>query len=69
MASIRKDGKLTHIEAKGCIVNIREGLHDRHGREVTSVTISPDDHYSGEQIWRLRGSPNNRVVQLKTVKA
>ena len=61
--------KLRHIEVEGCIVNIREGLTDRKGREVTSIEILPDDHYSGEKVWRLRGSINNRVVKLKTVKA
>ena len=57
--------KLKHIEVEGCIVNIRTGLHDRFGNKVTSVEILPDDHYSGERIWRLRGCINNRVVQLK----
>lgn len=57
--------KLKHIEVEGCIVNIRTGLQDRLGRRITSVEILPDDHFSGENIWRLRGSYNNRVVQLK----
>jgi len=60
--------KLKHIEVEGCIVNITTGLSDRKGRKVTSIEILPDDHYTGEQIWRLRGSINNRVVQLKKVK-
>lgn len=60
--------KLKHIEVKGCIVNIREGLTDSKGREVTSIEILPDDHYAGEKVWRLRGCINNRVVKLKTVK-
>lgn len=57
--------KLKHIEAEGCIVNIRTGLIDIEGRKVTSIEILPDDHFSGERIWRLFGSVNNRVVQLK----
>jgi hypothetical protein len=57
-----------HIEVEGCIVNITTGLHDRNGRKVTSIEILPDDHYSGEPIWRLRGTINNRVIQLKKVK-
>lgn len=60
-----QEPKLTHIEVEGAIVNIREGLHDRLGRPVTSIEIIPDDHYVGEPIWRLRGTRNNRVVQLK----
>jgi hypothetical protein len=57
---------LTHIEAAGCIVNIREGLHDRHGRAVTSIEILPDE-YVGEPRWRRFGPANTRVVQLKQV--
>jgi hypothetical protein len=60
---------LKHIEVEGCIVNIRTGLTDRKGRRVTSVEILPDDHYSGEPIWKLIGCINNRVVQLKSQKA
>lgn len=57
--------KLKHIEVEGCIVNIRTGLYDIKGRKVTSIEILPDDHYSGERVWRLKGSYNNRIVQLK----
>jgi len=68
MATVRKlrsGQKGFHIEAEGCVVNIREGLTDLKGREVTSIEILPDDHYSGEQIWKLIGYVNNRVVRLK----
>ena len=57
--------KLRHIEVDGCIVNIRTGLTDRKGRKVTSIEILPDDHYAGEKVWRLIGSINNRMVELK----
>jgi hypothetical protein len=57
-----------HVEVRGCVLNIREGLHDRQGREVTAIEILPDDHYSGEPKWRLFGAINNRVVKLKTVR-
>lgn len=60
--------KLKHIEVEGCIVNIRTGLIDRLGRKVTSVEILPDDHCSGDPFWKLVGSVNNRVIQLKTRK-
>jgi len=59
--------KLKHIEVEGCIVNIRSGLHDSSGRKVTSIEIIPDDRYAGEQVWKLYGTRNNRVVQLKKV--
>jgi hypothetical protein len=64
MANWTRDG-VRHIELEGCILNIREGLSDRLGRKVTSIEILPDDHFAGEQVWRLRGHRNNRVVQLK----
>lgn len=59
---------LKHIEVEGCIVNIREGLHDRKGRKVTSIEILPDDHYIGERIWKQVPAYHNiRVIQLKKV--
>lgn len=64
-ASRMREFKGLHIEAEGCIVNIREGLHDRVGRRVTSIEILPDDRYAGEPIWKLVGTVNNRVIQLK----
>ena len=62
-----KEKDLKHIEVEGCIINIRTGLTDRKGRKVTSIEILPDDH-AGERIWRLYGSTNNRVIQLKRLK-
>lgn len=71
MATVRKLTRATrkglHIEADGCIVNIREGLTDLKGRKVTNVEILPDS-YAGEKKWKVLGSMNNRVIQLKTVK-
>jgi hypothetical protein len=60
-------GRLKHIEAEGCIINIREGLQDVKGRKVTSIEILPDDHFVGENKWKLYGTINNRVVQLQKV--
>jgi len=65
---LRDRGKGWHIEARGCVVNIREELHDSKGREVTAIEILPDDHYNGELKWKLLGCVNNRVVKLKTVR-
>jgi len=56
--------KLRHIEVEGCIVNIREGLHDTFGRKVTSIEIIPDDHYAGEPKWFVKPAVRNiRVIQ------
>lgn len=54
----RRD-KLRHIEIEGCIVNIRENLHDLKSREVTSIEIVPDDG------WELDGTSNNRVIKIR----
>lgn len=67
MAKTTKMDGCLHVEADGCIINVREGLSDRYGRKVTSVEIIPDDRFAGDPIWRLRGCRNNRVVQLKKV--
>jgi len=56
-----------HIEAEGCIVNIQEGLTDYKGRKVTSVSIIPDDRYSGEKIWELKGYAYSRVIQTDKI--
>lgn len=58
--------KCLHIEADGCVINIREGLIDIKGRKVTSITVQPDE-YAGEKKWKLSGFHNIRVIQLKTV--
>lgn len=62
------DKNLKHIEVEGGIINIRTGLFDRHGRRVVSIEILPDDHYKGEKKWKLLGSVNNLLVELKSVK-
>ena len=53
--------KLLHVEAEGCVVNIRVGLTDSEGRPVTSIEILPDQ-YVGEE-WDLDGTINNRVIR------
>jgi len=50
---------LLHIETEGCVVNIRVGLHDPEGREVTAIEILTDYDPSCE----LDGSVNNRVIK------
>lgn len=53
----RAKDKLLHIEAEGCIVNIRVGLHNQDGQEVTSIEILHDEG------WLLDGFVNNRIIQ------
>jgi hypothetical protein len=52
----KRDG-VEHLEREGCIINIRIGLRNLEGKEVTSIEIIPD---SG---WQLEGSCNNRVIK------
>jgi len=59
-----KEQKCLHIEAEGCIVNIRQELTDRLGRQVTSIEIIPDN-YCEDNKRKLVGSRNNRVIKLK----
>lgn len=71
MKSIRHSAdardKLLHIETEGCVVNIRVGLSDSDGRQVTSVEIIPDDELRGgdgeARIWHLDGKVNNRLIR------
>lgn len=52
----RSRHKLLHIEAPGCIVNIRVGLTDTDGREVVNVSVTADgDRYAGDPEWWMDG--------------
>lgn len=39
----RRSGETLHIETDGAIVNLRVGLRDRYGHQVTRVDVSPMD--------------------------
>ena len=56
-----RSGNLLHIEAEGCIINVRVGLVDMIGQKVTSVEIVPDK----PEGWEMGGasSVSNRIVQ------
>jgi hypothetical protein len=58
-AKTNRSGNLLHIETDGCIVNIRVGLHDAEGREVTSVQVIPDQ--TTDATWVQDGA---RVIRL-----
>lgn len=62
--------KLLHIETDGAVVNIRVGLQDREGREVTSIEILPDDESRGGdgegRVWDLDGPHNIRLIRRQT---
>ena len=60
--------KAYHLEVEGAIINIQEGLFDRHGRRVTEVSIIPDNQIPENPVWHLLGYSHNRIVQLKNLK-
>ena len=61
MRRITASRKSLHIEAPGCIVNIRLGLRDLSGRRVTSIEIIPDQQIGEE--WTLDGQSQVRVIE------
>lgn len=65
-ATTMKNGTL-HIEAEGCVVNIKEGLYDEHNKKCTCVTILPDSCYQDEPIWKLKGHAHNRIIQTNKI--
>jgi hypothetical protein len=56
-----------HLEMEGCIVNVRQGLHDNEGRKVTQIEIIPDDRYAGEKKWIVDSYRNIRVIQTNEI--
>ena len=56
-------GNLLQIETDGCTVNIRVGLSNMEGQEVTVIEILPDDHSVGGEKWKLDGTIRNRVIR------
>lgn len=64
-AGRNRSDDLLHVETDGCIVNIRVGLTDNEGRQVTNVTVLPDDETRGGdgegRIWRQDGA---RIIRL-----
>lgn len=46
-AKTNRSDNLLHIETDGGIINIRVGLTDEQGRQVTTISISPDDETRG----------------------
>jgi hypothetical protein len=47
----RSRHEVLHIEAPGCVVNIRHGLKDVDGHEVTSIQVIADQYTDDE--WHL----------------
>lgn len=48
-----RTSKNVHIEAPGCVVNIRTGLVDTEGRAITVISVRADHGIAGETDWEL----------------
>lgn len=62
--------RLLHIEAEGCVINIRVGLTDASGALVTRVDVSPDDESRGGDgggyMWHAVDGPiSGRIVRFE----
>jgi hypothetical protein len=60
--TVRYHKGILHVETDEGIVNIYVGLHDKLGRNVTTVECLPDN-YAGEA--RVRCSPCSRIRMIR----
>lgn len=60
--SSRARDKLLHIETEGAIVNIRVGLSNTHGQNVTNIEILPD--IAASPIWTLPDFPKANGMHI-----
>lgn len=58
----RNKYRTLHIETDFGIVNIRIGLTDHAGKNVTSIEVIPDN-YAGEPKITLDGASHTRLIQ------
>lgn len=55
-------GGIEHLERKGCIINIREGIKASDGGELTTIGIINNNG------WELEGTLNNIIIRKKENK-
>lgn len=62
--------KLLHIETEGCIVNIRIGLQNHEGQNVTHIEILPDRNGDGcgNPSWRIADNPDAQAENIRLVQ-
>lgn len=74
MARIKKptvtwiNGDTLHVEAPGCVVNVRLGLHNSEGQDVTAITVQCDQ-YAGEPAWSLPDYGDAKHLNARVVRA
>lgn len=68
--SSRSSFDTLHVEAPGCIINIRQGLSTEDGRQVTHVEILADgDRFSGERQWWIEGKKRDHARNIRVIEA
>ena len=64
-AGRNRSGNVLHVETDGAVINVSVGLEDAAGRQVTTISISPDDESRGGdgsgRTWHRAG---DRVIRL-----
>lgn len=63
-----KQGKVKclHIEANGCIINVRVGLSNINGKSITAIEIIPDKHVGEE--WDFARAYGGKELDSMTVR-
>ena len=54
------------ISASNCTITIEEGCFDKHNREATRITITPNKYPDSNKIIRVGGCANIRCITLKS---
>lgn len=68
-AGTNRSGNVLHVETDGAIVNIRVGLIDAEGRQVTHVSVTADgDRFAGEAAWYARDDNGGRGSDHTSVR-
>lgn len=64
----RKEDVL-HIEAPGCVVNVRIGLTTEDGRRATAVEVLADGYAGTGNQWSLPDHGGGRHVAVRVVQS
>jgi len=62
--------KLLHIETEGAVINIRVGLRNRDGHNVTHVEVLPDVNGDGcgNPPWMIADDPEAKACNIRLVQ-
>ena len=63
-----RSGNLLHIETEGAIVNIRVGLHNTDGHEVTAIEILPDSYVGEEWLMPDENGEHMKALNVRVIK-